>query len=553
MPGKNEKNEPNSVHTAPMSAPVATVRACAREEGSGGGGGAAAFPKTPAASGPGNTHGARALSVIAPGFGAVAVVALGPSAVGGGSGGGGLGAKCFGAPPSQAANDAAAQRRSAFGQTAPPSPGHFVPRPGTRAGIPDQHSQGARGSRRSTFHSTRCAGTPVQGVGAVVNGRLIVADGTTAIPAQACYSRRDINEVVLPASIVSVGHGAFKGCSGIVNLRLPGTLRFIGNRVFQGCAGIVDLHLPDTLESIGSGAFSECSGIVDLRLPATLQHIGDGAFEQCSSIVALRLPDALRSIGNGAFRECSGIVDLRLPATLRSIGGGAFSGCSGVVGLRLPDALQSIGGGVFQGDGAFSECSGIVDLRLPDALQSIGGNTFHACTGIVALRLPATLRSIGHGAFQGCTGLATLVLPAGCAPVGNGPRAYARDGSGRSSLVGKGAFHGCASLAHVLAPDALARGEAADPAEVFEGCPVLAGAGLTPHSAVRPLRRTLWHPTMHAWCTGGQHACILAVLVAELRSDRQAEAGGSLPSLAHDLWLLILQFVPRHALGRPWP
>ena len=95
-------------------------------------------------------------------------------------------------------------------------------------------------------------------------------------------------------------------------------------------------------------------------------------------------------------------------------------------------------------------------------------------------------------------------------------------------------------------------GELTDPNKVFAGCPVLrAGAGLTSHSAAPPLRRTFWHPTMHAWCTPSQRECVLAVLVAELRSDRQAAAVAALPSLAHDLWLLILQFVPRHALGRP--
>ena len=122
-----------------------------------------------------------------------------------------------------------------------------------------------------------------------------------------------------------------------------------------------------------------------------------------------------------------------------------------------------------------------------------------------------------------------------------------------------GAFHGCASLARVLAPDGLARGEtAADPARVFKGCPVLA-TGLTPHSAVPPPRRTFWHPTMHRpWCTPGQHACVLAVLVAELRVDMlpaRAEdtteaLEDGLPSLAHELWLLILEFVPRCRLGR---
>ena len=162
------------------------------------------------------------------------------------------------------------------------------------------------------------------------------------------------------------------------------------------------------------------------------------------------------------------------------------------------------------------------------------------------------------------------------------------------------------------------------PARVFQGCPVLA-AGLTPHSAVPPLRRTLWHPTMHhVWCTPRQRACVVAVLVAELRLDvledaaqdalckknaavpgagllelvrffwptfatnssahavdakldllakdgspallklmlelgheraeespDDAAAAAALPSLPHDVWLLVLEFVPRHRLGRP--
>jgi hypothetical protein len=80
----------------------------------------------------------------------------------------------------------------------------------------------------------------------------------------------------------------------------------------------------------------------------------------------------------------------------------------------------------------------------------------------------------------------------------------------------KGAFHGCTSLARLLAPGSLVRGEMANPTKVFAGCPVLA-TGLTPLSSVRLLRRTLWHPTMHSWCTQRQRMCVLALLVAELR------------------------------------
>ena len=80
----------------------------------------------------------------------------------------------------------------------------------------------------------------------------------------------------------------------------------------------------------------------------------------------------------------------------------------------------------------------------------------------------------------------------------------------------------------------------ADPGEYFSGCPALA-SGLAPFSAVKlPLRR-VWHPTMHAWCTPAAKACVLAVLTAELRVDRQEHR--RLPSLSQELWLLIMECV----------
>ena len=207
-----------------------------------------------------------------------------------------------------------------------------------------------------------------------------------------------------------------------------------------------------------------------------------------------------------------------LPASLRSIGQGAFQLCTGITSLRIPHPVQAIG------YGAFSDCSGIADLHLPEGLQS----------------------TIGPLAFVNCTSLETLVLP-----------------SSLTTIYGKndfGSFEGCTRLARVLAPDALVKGTMAcvdkgvlvqvDPANVFSGCPVLA-SGLTPLSAVKLPRRRFWHPTMHAWCTAASRACVVAVLVAELRVDRQEDP--QLPLLPHELWLLILEFAPRRELGAPPP
>ena len=169
--------------------------------------------------------------------------------------------------------------------------------------------------------------------------------------------------------------------------------------------------------------------------------------------------------------------------------------------------------------------------HVPPGVKYIGKFAYAWCPDIVCLDL-SDVKSIDKGGFSWCVGLTTLVLSSECE-------------------VKEGAFEGCANLVRVLAPDALVNGDMADPAKVFAGCPVLTGAGLTPSSSVPlPLHR-FWHPTMHAFCTPGQRACVLAVLFAEWFSDHQKEEEGVLPVLAHDLWLRILEFVPRRELGRP--
>ena len=278
---------------------------------------------------------------------------------------------------------------------------------------------------------------------------------------------------------------------------------------------MVLLEVPEGTVEILEGAYKGRTDITVVRISASVKSIGDQAFDGCSGITTLHLTEGLESIGNCAFARCPGIVGLPLPESVRSIGVDAFY-CTGIPFLRIPHRVQSIG------IGAFASCSGIADLDLPEGLQSIGASAFRYCTGLETLVLPASLTSI------------------------DGSSGY------------PGAFNGCTRLARVLAPDALVKGVMADPAEVFQGCPALA-TGLTPLSAVKPPRRRFWHPTMHAWCTAAAKACVLAVLVAELRVDssagtrrsRRLHAQAPLPSLPHELWLLILEFAPRRELGAP--
>ena len=201
-----------------------------------------------------------------------------------------------------------------------------------------------------------------------------------------------------------------------------------------------------------------------------------------------------------------------------------FERCTSLATLDLPDTLTSIGQEAFMG------CTNLATLDLPDTLASVAVGAFSDCTSLATLDLPDTLTSIGDGAFDGCTSLTTLDLPDAL------------------TSIGERAFSGCVGVQRVLMPDALALKITAS--EVFRGCPVLAGKGITLHTDVRLLRRSFWHPTMHAWCSAQERACVLALLVVGMRVDKM-DAPDALMWLPHELWLLVLEFLRRRDLGAP--
>ena len=64
------------------------------------------------------------------------------------------------------------------------------------------------------------------------------------------------------------------------------------------------------------------------------------------------------------------------------------------------------------------------------------------------------------------------------------------------------------------------------------------------------VRLACWHCDWHWMCTRPQRESVMALLVVEVRIDGHP-GRANLPPMSHDLWLLILQFLPRHELGPP--
>ncbi len=79
-----------------------------------------------------------------------------------------------------------------------------------------------------------------------------------AIAGDAFVYRASLRSVTLPASLRTIGDGAFAGCTALEEVSLPPGLRLIGSDAFALCERLSSVRLPEGLETLGEGAFDGC-------------------------------------------------------------------------------------------------------------------------------------------------------------------------------------------------------------------------------------------------------------------------------------------------------
>lgn len=95
----------------------------------------------------------------------------------------------------------------------------------------------------------------------------------------------------VPASVDTLGFGAFIWHSDLTQVVIPEGVVEIGSQAFNSCSGLEQIDIPSTVSAIQDYAFSYCSALTDVTLPAALATLGCGAFSGCEL-------DTLRMLGS---------------------------------------------------------------------------------------------------------------------------------------------------------------------------------------------------------------------------------------------------------------
>jgi hypothetical protein len=257
---------------------------------------------------------------------------------------------------------------------------------------------------------------------------------------------------VIPSSVVSVGEGAFFGCSSLNNVTIPTSVTSIGKTAF-GSSGLTTVAIPSSVTSIGDYAFLGCTQLSQINVDAAnsvyASISGVLLNKSLTELIAYPAGDtqpsctilsSITSIGMDAFYDCTGLFTVTIPTSVASIGDEAFANCSGLHSVAIPASVTSIGANVFTGCIGLTQIS--VDAANPDYASSGGVLFDKSLTTLIqypasstqsSYTIPSGVVFVDFAAFSGCANLTSITIPASVAAIGDN------------------AFSGCAQLTQINA------------------------------------------------------------------------------------------------------
>ena len=277
--------------------------------------------------------------------------------------------------------------------------------------------------------------------------RIVIPDSIISIGHHSFYKCESLEYITLPASVVSIGRSSFSECYALKEIgvdpnnkyykSIDGILYSIDGKTLVAYPNGNDgetYAIPNGTENVEAGAFIFNAYLKSVIIPNTVKVIGPSAFYKCSSLENIIIPDSVTQIGNSAFYECTSLKGLTLSNGVEVIGYDAFAKCSSLENLVIPGSVKKLGLRVFSdcislksvtiGDGvptieslAFANCISLTSVAIPDSVTTIKLQAFENCTSLKSITIPDSVTAIETGVFNRCTSLESITIPDSVATV----------------------------------------------------------------------------------------------------------------------------------------
>lgn len=120
----------------------------------------------------------------------------------------------------------------------------------------------------------------------------------------------NLSEDWLISNPLSYAHHLYQNGKEINDLVIPNSIMNIRNLAFYGCSGLTTITIPSNVTTIGSGAFYGCSNLSSVTIPNNVTTIGESAFSGCCSLTTISIGNGVKIIEGYAFAQCTELSDV---------------------------------------------------------------------------------------------------------------------------------------------------------------------------------------------------------------------------------------------------
>ena len=201
--------------------------------------------------------------------------------------------------------------------------------------------------------------------------------------------------------------------SCITSVDIANGITSICSSAFRGCYNLQRVVIPCSVKTIGQEAFENCDLLEQVTISEGVETIGDKAFKGCISLASVTIPSSVRTIGASAFEGCSLRDQVTISEGVETIGKEAFKGCSRLGSVTIPRSVKTIGDNAFD-EGTEVIFAGFDSDRLvytfPEGTTVIGANSISQPYRYSSVVVPSSVTTIAGNAFRDCKYLTSIYM-----------------------------------------------------------------------------------------------------------------------------------------------
>ena len=277
------------------------------------------------------------------------------------------------------------------------------------------------------------------------------SDFTVNAIARSAFEKSEVTEIILPATLDTIGDYAFSSSKKLTSITFPAALRVIDKYAFRNCTQLSSIAIPASVDSIGKNAFMNCKGVTAYTVDKANMRYFDinGVLYTKDKTALLAFPNSSTTATEvtlyaeteietrDIFRECPYLTAIHVEK-----GNKNFFDVDGVffwnytyhgettsylvtyplakpgTSYAIPEAAQKID------SRAFANNQNLLMVTIPATVTYIGSEAFANMSNLSHIILPASITGMGDNVFDGCTGvksiLSWMTTPCGSATTFNG-------------------------------------------------------------------------------------------------------------------------------------